>query len=93
MREDRRFVAGHGRFVADVRLPGMVHVALVPSQHPPPRVLLRSMLRAALAKMPGVHAVVTGAEFAVAVDPMMNGLDDTKRPALSVGGWAGALQR
>ena len=34
VREDRRFVAGQGRYVADVALEGMLHVAVLPSQHP-----------------------------------------------------------
>ncbi|MFZ0840602.1 MAG: xanthine dehydrogenase family protein molybdopterin-binding subunit [Xanthobacteraceae bacterium] len=85
VREDRRFVAGHGRFVADVRLPGMVHVALVPSQHPAARIV--DIDAAAALAMPGVHAVVTGAELAAAVDPMMNGLDtpNVRRFPLAVG--------
>src|SRR5690348_2354516 len=33
-KEDRRFVAGAGRFVADLALPGMLHVALVASPYP-----------------------------------------------------------
>jgi 2-furoyl-CoA dehydrogenase large subunit len=33
-KEDRRFIAGAGRFVADISLPGMLHVALVASPYP-----------------------------------------------------------
>jgi CO/xanthine dehydrogenase Mo-binding subunit len=33
IREDRRFVTGRGRFVADVTPAGTLHVALVPSPH------------------------------------------------------------
>ena len=85
VREDRRFVAGHGRFVADVRLPGMVHVALVPSGHAAARIV--DIDAAAALKMPGVHAVITGAELAAAVEPMMNGLDtpNVRRFPLAVG--------
>ena len=39
VREDRRFVAGHGHFVADVALEGMLHVAILPSQHPAARIV------------------------------------------------------
>ena len=39
VREDRRFVAGHGRFVADVALEGLLHVAVLPSQHPAARIV------------------------------------------------------
>ena len=63
----------------------MVHVALVPSQHPAARIV--DIDAAAALAMPGVHAVVTGAELAAAVDPMMNGLDtpNVRRFPLAVG--------
>src|SRR4051812_773225 len=32
-KEDPRFVTGHGRYVADVVLPGLKHVALLTSPH------------------------------------------------------------
>ncbi len=37
--EHRRFLAGAGRFVADVALPGMLHVALVASPYPQARIV------------------------------------------------------
>jgi 2-furoyl-CoA dehydrogenase large subunit len=85
VREDRRFVAGCGRFVADIRLPGMLHVALVPSQHAAARIV--AIDRSSALAMPGVHAVITGVELAGAVDPLMNGLDTpgVRRFPLAVG--------
>ena len=85
VREDRRFVAGQGRFVADVKLPGTLHVALVPSQYPAANIL--SIDATAALAIPGVHAVLTGEELAKAVEPMMNGLDTphVKRYSLAVG--------
>jgi 2-furoyl-CoA dehydrogenase large subunit len=85
VREDRRFVAGKGQYVADIRLPGTLHVALVPSQHPAAQIL-KIDAGAALA-MPGVHYVLTGDELAKGVEPMMNGLDTPKvrRYSLAVG--------
>src|ERR1700733_12137552 len=77
-REHRRFVAGGGRFVADVALPGMLHVALVASPYPQARIA-RIDAAAALA-VPGIHAVVTGDDVARATDPMMSGLDLPKVP-------------
>ncbi len=77
-REHRRFVAGGGRFVADVALPGMLHVALVASPYPQARIV-RIDVAAALA-MPGIHAIVTGDDVARATDPMMSGLDLPKVP-------------
>jgi 2-furoyl-CoA dehydrogenase large subunit len=76
VREDRRFVAGAGRFVADLDLPGMLHVALVASPYPAARIAAIDA-RAALA-MPGVRAVLTGAELAEATEPLMSGLDIPK---------------
>jgi 2-furoyl-CoA dehydrogenase large subunit len=73
VREDRRFVAGQGRFVADIALDGLLHVALVPSQHPAARIVSINATEAM--KMPGVHHVLTGEELAKATDPLMNGLE------------------
>jgi len=85
VREDRRFVAGQGRYVADIALEGLLHVAVLPSQHPSARIM--SIDAAAAMKMPGVHRVLTGEELAGAVDPLMNGLDTPKvrRFPLAVG--------
>jgi len=85
VREDRRFVAGHGHFVADVALEGMLHVAILPSQHPAARIV--SIDASAALAMPGVHYVLTGDELAAATDPLMNGLDTPKvqRHPLAVG--------
>ncbi len=84
-KEDRRFVAGSGRYVADLALPGMLHVALVASPHPAARILAVDA-RAALA-LPGVRAVVAGEELAQATDPLLSGLDIPKvrRFPLAVG--------
>ncbi|MCA6106193.1 xanthine dehydrogenase family protein molybdopterin-binding subunit [Bradyrhizobium cenepequi] len=85
VREDRRFVAGHGRYVADIVLDGMLHVALVPSQHPAAKIL--AIDTSAALKMPGVVHVLTGDDLVKAVDPLMNGLDTPKvrRFPLAVG--------
>src|SRR3979409_842131 len=78
VREDRRFVAGKGRFVADIALPGARHVALVTCPHPAARSVAIDK-RAALA-MPGVHYVLDGAELAAATLPLMAGLDTPNVP-------------
>lgn len=85
VREDRRLVAGQGRYVADIALDGVLHVALVPSQHPAARIA--AIDAAAALNMPGVHHVLTGEELAGAVEPLMNGLDTPKvrRFPLAVG--------
>lgn len=85
VREDRRFVVGRGNYVADIVREGALHVAILPSQYPSARIL--SIDSAAALAMPGVHYVLTGEELAVAVDPLMNGLDtpNVKRYPLAVG--------
>ena len=85
VREERRFVAGSGRFVADIDLPGTLHVALVAAQHPAARIV--AIDGAEALAMPGVIAVLDGQELSAATNPMMNGLDtpEVKRFPLAVG--------
>ena len=85
VREDRRFVAGQGRYVADVALEGLLHVSVLPSQHPAARIASIDAIEAM--KMPGVHYVLTGEELAKATEPLMNGLEtpNIRRYPLAVG--------
>ena len=78
VREDRRFVAGKGRFVADIDLPHTRHVALVTCPYPAARII--SIDKKAALKMPGVHYVLDGAELAAATLPLMAGLDTPNVP-------------
>ncbi|HMJ41047.1 MAG TPA: xanthine dehydrogenase family protein molybdopterin-binding subunit [Pseudolabrys sp.] len=78
VREDRRFVAGKGRFVADINLPNTKHVALVTCPHAAARIL--SIDKSAALKMPGVHYVLDGDELAAATLPLMTGLDTPNVP-------------
>ena len=75
-KEDRRFIAGAGRFVADLTVPGMVHVALVASPYPFARI--RSIDTEMALALHGVVAVLTGAELAAGVDAVMSGVDAPK---------------
>jgi 2-furoyl-CoA dehydrogenase large subunit len=83
--EDRRFLAGAGRYVADLSLPGMLHVALVPS--PYPAAVITNIDASAALALPGVRAVLTGAELAAATNPLLIGIDAPKvrRYPLAVG--------
>src|SRR5262245_11267488 len=72
-KEDPRFVTGRGRFVADISLPGLKHVALLTSPHAS-ALIKRLDVRRALA-LPGVHYVLTGEEFCAATDPLLIGVD------------------
>ena len=78
VREDRRFVAGKGRFVADIVLPGTRHVALVWCPHPAARIV--SIDKSAALAMAGVHYVLDGKELAAATAPLLTGLDTPNVP-------------
>ncbi|MFL6796701.1 MAG: xanthine dehydrogenase family protein molybdopterin-binding subunit [Xanthobacteraceae bacterium] len=60
--EDRRFLTGRGRFVADIALPDVLHCVLVRSPHAHARI--RRIDTAAARVMAGVVAVFTGADMA-----------------------------
>jgi aerobic carbon-monoxide dehydrogenase large subunit len=60
--EDRRFLLGRGRFVADIELAGALACVLVRSPHAHARV--RGIDTAAATAMPGVVGVFTGADMA-----------------------------
>ena len=78
VREDRRFVAGKGQFVADIDLPNTKHVALVTCPHAAARI--KSIDKSAALAMPGVHYVLDGRELAAATLPLMTGLDTPNVP-------------
>ena len=91
VREDRRFVAGKGRFAADVALAGTRHVALVTSPYPAARIA--GIDAAAALALPGVHYVLGGRELADATAPLLAGLDTPQVPrrplAVDVARYAG----
>ena len=91
VREDRRFVAGKGRFAADIVPQGVKHVALVTCPHPAARIA--SIDKGAALAMPGVHCVLDGVELAGATLPLASGLDTPNVPrrplALDVARYAG----
>jgi 2-furoyl-CoA dehydrogenase large subunit len=91
VREDRRFVAGKGNFVADIDLPNTKHVAVVTCPHAAARI--KAIDKRAALKMPGVHYVVDGAELAGATLPLLTGLDTPNVPrrplALDVARYSG----
>jgi carbon-monoxide dehydrogenase large subunit len=60
-REDAPLVTGRGRFVDDLRVPGLAHLVLVRSPHAHARVSRLDATRAR--KAPGVVAVLTGADL------------------------------
>src|SRR5262249_33735504 len=65
--EDPELVAGRGRYLDDIVLPGMTHAAFVRSVHAHARI--RRIDVAAAAALPGVVAVLTAADLGVAGRP------------------------
>ena len=60
-REDAELLTGRGRFIGDLGRPGMVHAVFLRSPYPHARILSVDTSRALA--MPGVHAVLTGADL------------------------------
>ncbi len=60
--EDPRLLTGHGRFVDDIALPGMLHVAFVRSDHA--HATIAGIDAEAARAAPGVAAVLTGEDLA-----------------------------
>ena len=61
-REDRSSLMGRQRYIADLKLPGMLEVAFVRSTEPHARIV--SIDTGPALALPGVHAVFTGADLA-----------------------------
>jgi aerobic carbon-monoxide dehydrogenase large subunit len=59
--EDAALVAGKGRYIDDIRLPGTLHAAFLRSPYGHARI--RSIDAAAALRCPGVHAVITAADL------------------------------
>lgn len=66
--EDRMLLAGRATYVGDVVLPGMLHAATLRSPHAHAKIVSIDTSKAKA--LPGVHAVLTGAEMEQYVGPM-----------------------
>src|SRR5688572_29462850 len=55
--EDEPLLRGRGRFIEDIDLPGLLHVAFVRSPHP--HAVIKAIDAQAALAVPGVHAVLT----------------------------------
>ena len=66
--EDLRFVTGRGRYVDDLKFPGMLHAVVVRSAHA--HAVLRGIDTAAARAVPGVFAVFTFADIAAHAAPI-----------------------
>jgi aerobic carbon-monoxide dehydrogenase large subunit len=60
-KEDARFIRGRGRYVEDITLPGMLHMAILRS--PMAHARIRSIDSSRARELPGVVAVVTGKDL------------------------------
>src|SRR5499427_3036132 len=78
-REDPRLLTGRGRYVGDVELPRLLHVAFVRSLHAHARV--RAIDAAAAAAQPGIAAVVTG--LCIRAPSALPGYAETAQPVLA----------
>ncbi|MGZ5803369.1 MAG: xanthine dehydrogenase family protein molybdopterin-binding subunit [Xanthobacteraceae bacterium] len=63
-KEDFRFITGKGQYTDDVNRPGQTHIYFIRSPHA--RAKIRKIDTKAASGMPGVVAVLTGADFAAA---------------------------
>jgi aerobic carbon-monoxide dehydrogenase large subunit len=80
-KEDAEFLTGQGRYVDDIKLPGMLHMAIVRSPYAHARIT--GIDTAAAKQVPGVTAVLTGGdlEFAAGVPCASNPTGNTRQPA------------
>jgi carbon-monoxide dehydrogenase large subunit len=67
-KEDPRLIRGHGTYVADLKLPGMLHVTLVRSPHAHARI--NAIDTSAAQAVPGVRMIVTGADMRDRMEPL-----------------------
>lgn len=83
-KEDPRFLTGNGNYVDDMRLPGMLYMAIVHS--PYPHANIKGIDKEAALAVPGVKAVITGEDLvaaSLAWLPTFHGFD--KQMVLAVG--------
>lgn len=68
-RELKRLMSGKGRYVDDIKLPRMLHVAFVRSPHPHARI--KAIDASVAAGAPGVEAALTGADINPMCKPLV----------------------
>jgi carbon-monoxide dehydrogenase large subunit len=71
-KEDPRLITGNGRYLDDIRLPNVHHIAVLRSPHGHARIV--SIDTAAAAALPGVVGVYTGADLKDSVNPLPCGM-------------------
>ena len=68
--EDPRLLVGRGGYIADIKMPGLPHAAILRS--PVPHAKIVSIDASEALKIPGVIAVVTGEDCKAHMNPCMN---------------------
>lgn len=86
-REDHRLITGQGRFLDDIDIPGALHACFVRSPHA--HATITNIDTHAAASMPGVIAVLTGADLAQHTNPLrlappIDGLQPTELTTLPI---------
>ncbi len=85
--EDKPLITGKGCYVEDIQLPGMLHLAFLRSPYPHAKIV--SVDTSAAKSMPGVVAVVTGADLSeslrIPAVPMVPGMKIPPHPLLARG--------
>jgi carbon-monoxide dehydrogenase large subunit len=81
--EDLRLMTGAGRYVDDIQLPGLLHLVVLRSPYPKARII--SIDASAAREMPGVVAVLTGADidFNITAAQMIPGMKVPPHPILA----------
>ena len=85
--EDLRFLTGHGRYVDDIVLPRLAHVAFVPSPHAHARIV--NIDTADALKIPSVLRVFTGVAIVTGCASILGIEDYGKKDDDSAGGSGG----
>src|SRR5688572_13157814 len=83
--EDPRYILGQGRYVGDLKLYGMVDIAILRTPHAHAKI--RSIDVSKAKEHPGVLAVFTSADFGDAVQPLQADLDHVKNPTYKPCAW------
>jgi aerobic carbon-monoxide dehydrogenase large subunit len=81
--EDLRLMTGAGKYVDDIQLPGMLHLAVLRSPYPKARIT--AVDASAAREMPGVVAVLTGqdVDFNITAAQMIPGMKVPPHPILA----------
>ena len=83
---NRQLAAGKGTFVSDVKLEGMLHLAIVRSPHA--HANIRGIDTSAAEAVPGVVYVITGEEIKANMNPIMEAYDTAAMGAKGYQWWA-----